>query len=368
MNDFEEVTVAIVKLVQRETYSEEIRDLQKRRNVKVSRKIFRLRPMLIDGVIRVISEAPISPEAKCPRIIPQKHHVSRLLIEHLHQNLAHAGQEPILAQLREQFWIPQGRSPVRKILRSCLSCKKQRATKMEQVMAALPAFRMTPFEPCFTHTGVEFFGPLNVKRGGVVVKEWGAIFACLNSRAVHQVLACSLESDCFIYVLRRFINRKGPPKSIYCDNRTNSIGAEREIREAIEDWDQKQILDELSQKGCQWIFQPPKASHANGVWERVIRNTRTAMKAIHKERLVDEEVSATVLTEVEATLIIGYSRPLCAVSNDPYDLEPLSPNQQLLHRAVHSLPPGSFVKEDVLVTKKWRQTQVLEDHFSPLLK
>ena len=84
------------------------------------------------------------------------------------------------------------------------------------------------------------------------------------------------------------------------------------------------------------------------------------MKAIHKERLVDEEVLATMLTEMEATL---NSRPLCAVSNDPYDLEPLSPNQQLLHRAVHSLPPGSFVKEDVLVRNKWRQTQVLVDHF-----
>ena len=153
-------------------------------------------------------------------IIQQKHHVSRLLIEHFHQNLAHAGQEHILAQLREQFWIPQGRSRVRKVLRSCLSRKKQRATKLELMMAALPAFRMTPFEPCFTHTGVEYFGPLHVKRGRAVVREWGAIFAGLNSRAVHQEVACSLESDCFIYVLRRFINRKGPPKSIYCNNRS----------------------------------------------------------------------------------------------------------------------------------------------------
>ena len=84
------------------------------------------------------------------------------------------------------------------------------------------------------------------------------------------------------------------------------------------------------------------------------------MKVILEERSVDEEVLATVLTEVEATL---NSRPLCAVSHDPNDLQPLSPNQQLLNRAVHSLRPDSFVKEDVLVRNKWRQTHVLVDHF-----
>lgn len=147
---------------------------------------------------------------------------------------------------------------------------------------------------------------------------------------------------------------------IYSDNGTNFVGAEREIREAIDNWNQKQIQDELLQKGCQWIFQPPKASHASGVWGRLIRSTRTAMKAILKESLVEEEVLATVLTEVESIL---NSRLLFAVSDDPNDYEPLTPNHLLLQRAVHALPPGSFVKEDVLARKKWRQTQVLADRF-----
>ena len=69
---------------------------------------------------------------------------------------------------------------------------------------------------------------------------------------------------------------------------------------------------------------------------------------------------ATVLTEVESIL---NSRLLFAVSDDPNDYEPLTPNHLLLQRAVHALPPGSFVKEDVLARKKWRQTQVLADRF-----
>ena len=231
---------------------------------------------------------------------------------------------------------------------------------MEQMMADLPTFRTTAFEPCFTHTGVDLFGPLNAKRGRVVVKRWGVLFTCLNSRAVHLELASSLETDCFINVLRRFISRRGTPKTIHSDNGTNLVGAAREIKEAIAAWNEKQIQDQLLQKGCQWVFQPPKASHASGVWERLIRSTRVALRAILGNSLVDEEVLATVLTEVEAIL---NSRPLCAASDDPDDQEPLTPNHLLLQKAVHNLPPGSFVKEDLFSRKKWRQAQILADHF-----
>ena len=123
------------------------------------------------------------------------------------------------------------------------------------------------------------------------------------------------------------MNRRSPPKVMYSDNGTNFVGAEREIRQAIKNWNQKQIEDELLQKGCQWVFQPPKASHSSGVWERLIRSTRTALKAILGESLADEEVIATVFTEVESIL---NSRPLCATSDHPNDCEPLTPNHLLL--------------------------------------
>ena len=141
--------------------------------------------------------------------------------------------------------------------------------------------------------------------------------------------------DCFINVLRRFLSRRGTPKTIHFDNGTNLVGGAREIKEAIAAWNEK-----------------TKASHASGVWERLIRSTGIALRAILGNILVDEEVLATVLTEVEAIL---NSRPLCTASDDPDDQEPLTPNYLLLQKAVHNLPPGSFVKEDLFSRKKWRQ-------------
>ena len=174
-----------------------------------------------------IADAPIAFDVKFPMIVPAKHHVAQLLTASFHQKLLHAGQNHILAHLREKFWIPNGRSPVRKVVRLCMTCQKQRVATMEQMMSALPAFRTTAYEPCFTYTGVDYFGPLNVKKGRSVVKRWGAIFTCMNSRAIHLELATSLEADCFINVFRRFVNRRGPPKFIYSDNETNFRGGRK---------------------------------------------------------------------------------------------------------------------------------------------
>ena len=75
--------------------------------------------LLVDGVMSVgghISEAPIALEAKFPVIIAPKHHVIQLLIDAFHQKLAHAGQDHILAQPGEHFWIPRGRSAAHKVV------------------------------------------------------------------------------------------------------------------------------------------------------------------------------------------------------------------------------------------------------------
>ena len=170
----------------------------------------------------------------------------------------------------------------------------------------------------------------------------------MNSRAIHLELATSLESDCFIIVFRVFVDKRGSPKFMYSDNGANFVGTGREIRQAIENWNKRQIKDELLQKGCHWVFQPPKASHASGMWKRLIGSTRTALKAMLRESLVKEDVLAAVLTKVEATL--NY-RPICTISDDPKDLQPLTPNHLFLHRTLSALPPGTFCEGRYVVEK-----------------
>lgn len=103
-------------------------------------------------------------------------------------------------------------------------------------MADLPSERVTRDEPLFTHVGVDYFGPFEVKSRRSLVKRYGVIFTCLAIRAIHIEVAPSLDTDSFINALRRFIVRCGQVKELCLDNGTNFIGAERELRTAIKEW------------------------------------------------------------------------------------------------------------------------------------
>lgn len=83
----------------------------------------------------------------------------------------------------------------------------------------------------------------------------------------------------------------------------------------------------MQQKGVKWTFNPPAAAHYGGVWERLIRTLKRILFSVTKQQTLDDESLLTVMCEVEMIL---NSRPLTTISDDPNDLEPLTPNQLLL--------------------------------------
>ena len=67
----------------------------------------------------------------------------------------------------------------------------------------------------FRHTGVDFFGPINVKlfrkirTNSATAKHYGALFTCLNTSPMHIEVCNDLYTDSFILALRRFKARRG---------------------------------------------------------------------------------------------------------------------------------------------------------------
>ncbi|XP_068729037.1 uncharacterized protein [Montipora capricornis] len=235
-----------------------------------SGSIYKLRPMLDkEGALRVggrLVNTSLNYQSKHQLLLPYNHHLSRLLIMAHHQSVGHLGQEYVLTSLRKKYWIIKGRAAVRKVLSGCLTCRKQNSLRGQQMMADLPKERLTPGDPPFSYVGIDYFGPLFVKRGGSIVKHYGCLFSCLTLRATHIEVAESLETDSFISALRRFISRRGKPRVIISDNGTNLCGGERELREAVDSWNQQKINSFLHQRNIDWKFNPPGASHMGGGW------------------------------------------------------------------------------------------------------
>ena len=87
---------------------------------------------------------------------------------------------------------------------------------------------------------------------------------------------------------------------------------------------------------------------------------RQVLYSVLKQQTLDEEGLQTLLCEVEAIL---NSRPITTVSNDPQDMEPLTPNHILLLKTKPILPPGVLDKKDLYVRRRWKQVQYMADLF-----
>ncbi|KAI4882679.1 hypothetical protein NFI96_029603, partial [Prochilodus magdalenae] len=335
VEDLKLAELEIVRFSQQQKYSEEISALRKGERLKKSSKIYKLNPILEDGILRVggrLHRSTMPEEVKHPAILHKNLHVTNLILKEIHQSLGHSGRNHMLSKLQLKFWIPGAKAAIRRVLSKCVTCRRVHGVTGQQQMADLPRDRITPCDPPFTNTGVDYFGPFEVRRGRSIVKS----------------------------ALRRFFARRGQVKILRSDNGTNFVGAERELRRAIEEWNISRIDNATRQRGIQWMFNPPTGSHHGGAWERLIRSVRKILNTTLKLQTLDEEGFHTVLCEAEAII---NSRPITKASSDPNDLEALTPNHLLLLNGKPFLPPGLFVKEDLYARRRWKQVQYMVDIF-----
>lgn len=367
VDEIQQAEIAIIKFVQGHSYVKELKLLNEHcdelLNVGRNSDLQRLSLILsTDGILCVggrLRRTQISEETKHSMVVPKNSVIAKLIVRHYHAVSHHSGQEHTLALLRERFWIVKARTVVNTELKACYQCKKRAARICYQKMADLPVDRVTPNKPPFTYVGVDCFGPFMVKQGRSLVKRYGCVFTCLTVRAVHLEVANSLDTDSFINALRRFVCRRGPPEIIRSDNGSNFVGAERELSKAVKGLNQAQIAEHFRQKEITWVFNPPGASHMGGVWERMIRSVRKILALLMKEQTLLDETLLTLMCEVESTI---NSRPITVVSQDPKDLEALTPNHLLLLRG-QSAPLVNDIDRRSAYSRRWKQVQYLATLF-----
>ena len=242
----------------------------------------------------------------------------------------------------------------------CPSCRIRRARPHQAMMTNLPPARLGYQAPVFHRVGVDYFGPIFVQCGRRTEKRYGALFTCMTTRVIHIEISHSLETDAYIMAMKRMMARRGKPAHVWSVNGTNFVGAEKEIREAIDRWNNEHIKDRLSQDAVQWHFNPPASPHFGGVWELLVRSSKTALKTIAGKQRVNDEIPLTFMAETESLL---NSRPRPSVNSDPPDLEALTPNHFLLGCSNPALPLDIVTDKDLSSRKIWRHAQVMIQHF-----
>ena len=114
------------------------------------RYLLKLKPILVDGVLRVggrLDKAPVDFSVRHPVILPSDSHFTALLILHHHQLVGHSGMGHTWASLRQSYWIVKGSVTVRRVIGNCVFCKKRNAPVGQQLMADLLLGRLQVNEP-----------------------------------------------------------------------------------------------------------------------------------------------------------------------------------------------------------------------------
>ncbi|XP_055605396.1 uncharacterized protein LOC129753588 [Uranotaenia lowii] len=214
--------------------------------------------------------------------------------------------------------------------------------------------------PAFRRSGVDYFGPVYVRPvpRRPAVKAYVCIFVCLCTKAVHLELVSDLTTDRFIQALRRFVGRRGKCAEILSDNGTNFVGARNKMRELLEllrDRSHRdQVAKECANSGIQWSFSPPSAPHFGGLWEAAVRSAKNHLLRVLGEEPVSPEDFNTLLVQVEACL---NSRPLTPCSDDPNDLDPLTPAHFLIGSSLQEVPDENVLDVPFNRLSKCQQVQ-----------
>ncbi|XP_062704300.1 uncharacterized protein LOC134286664 [Aedes albopictus] len=359
----EDALLHLVKLSQKECFAQEIADLERKGEVKPTSRINTLHPRLGEGVLRVggrLENAPVSTDRKHPMLLDKNHPLTFMIMRRFHFEHLHAGPQLLVASVRERFWPLSARSLARTIVHGCITCFRNKPTVHDQLMADLPAERVTPAPP-FLRVGVDYCGPFLINypnRKRISVKHYAAIFVCLVTKAVHIEMVADLTTQGFLAALKRFVARRGKPALITCDNGSNFVGARRQLDELAAlfrgQQSQQAITAGAADVGIDFKFIPAKSPNFGGLWEAAVKSMKQHLKKTIGLRTVTPEELNTVLTQIEACL---NSRPLTQISNDPSDLDVLTPGHFLIQRPLTAVaePWLQDVPENRL--SRWQKTE-----------
>jgi hypothetical protein len=146
------------------------------------------------------------------------------------------------------------------------------AQATQQLMGELPSSRVQPSRQFLT-IGVDYAGPIQQRLGAPcskkITKGYIAIFVCFVTKAVHIEVVISLTTEAFLAALRRFIARRGKPRTIYSDNGTHFQGASNQLHELYKmlqsSSQMARVRGFLVTEGCDWKFIPPHGPHFGGL-------------------------------------------------------------------------------------------------------
>ncbi|XP_003740255.1 uncharacterized protein LOC100905373 [Galendromus occidentalis] len=277
--------LSLIKLIQREYFSEEIHSDNTR--VRPKSLLYQYNPFRDeDGMLRCRTRLEFAPdssrEQKFPIILPADRNLSKLIIRYIHEKkcLHFGGVSGPLHILREEFLVIHARKLARQVISSCATCKIFHGKAASLPMAPLPAFRLETTPP-FHHTGCDFAGPIKYKDdAGEKAKSYILLFVCAVTRVIHLELKSDMSTSEVLGALQKFVTRYPSVTTITSDNGLSFQRTAKELKLLYEHIIDGEIKKWLADKFIRRNFITPNAPSHGGFYERLVQSVKRPLRKV----------------------------------------------------------------------------------------
>ena len=156
------------------------------------------------------------------------------------------GTEYVRSLAQQRFWVIGLENALRRIKSKFGKCRKVLVQSIRAHMAHQPKEPVEGNIYPFKNTGIEHFGRFVVTILRIPVKHRCFLSTCLISRAFHIEMVKGLETDACVMANTRIIARRGKPYTVISDNGKNCLGAARELKECLNEWNGDSLCERLS--------------------------------------------------------------------------------------------------------------------------
>ena len=282
-------------------------------------------------------------------------------VAYLYMAMAHEGESGLsntavehhrdavgtLARSRSYVWVVKGKNLAKRIVSSCVKCKREQKKLESQQMGMLKEAQLT-ISPPWSYVTLDFAGPVLVAgevQKRIRMKCWILVYVDQGSRAVCLLLTTGYSTSDFLIKHKEFCARKGNPRRIISDRGTQLVAgsivvAKKDMPAQAVDWG-KVTRDN---RCTSWVFVPVGCQWRNQT-EAMVKVMKTALHyALPSGQVLRYSEMVTLLARVAFSI---NSRPLAlgdvsGTSQQDDDLMPLTPNQLLLGHTTSEVPEMEY--------------------------
>ena len=173
-----------------------------------------------------------------------------------------------LTEIRKMFWVVRGRSLVKSIVRQCRSTRGHHSAVHHLHLCRRSDSKKTQ------HSHIQALTLLALSLCAMdlptIAVRYG--FVCIHAWLPVPSIWIDLSTETFLWCLKRFTARRGLPRKFLSDNGSTFKAAAKVLSLIFKD---PTVQEYLADVGSQWIFNIERAPWWGGVFERMVKSTKT---------------------------------------------------------------------------------------------